>query len=143
MPVGEIRFVRVNVDTPPSRIRRYHKRSRLGCDNCKRRRVKCNEQTPTCGACAREGIKCIRTRSPLVLPRSSEAASTNPIETKLSTPQIIHFNIDMMPLRLLYHFEHQTLDTLALGSIFWKHVLRLAFEVANPSAKNSSLLTKC
>lgn len=143
MPIGEIRFARVNIDAPPSRIRRYHKRSRLGCDNCKRRRVKCNEQAPTCDACAKEGVKCIRTRLSLVHPRSSEGANTNSIETKLSTTQIVHFNIDMVPLRLLYHFEHQTLDTLALGSTFWKDILRLAFEVAIPSADNSSLLTKC
>ena len=32
--------------------RRSHKKSRLGCANCKRRRVKCDEGGPPCGPCA-------------------------------------------------------------------------------------------
>ncbi|OAA80664.1 C6 transcription factor [Akanthomyces lecanii RCEF 1005] len=38
--------------------RRGHSKSRLGCLNCKRRRVKCNEQRPTCSPCRRLGLLC-------------------------------------------------------------------------------------
>jgi hypothetical protein len=38
--------------------KRYHKKSRAGCDTCKRRRVKCDEATPICGTCAQRGDKC-------------------------------------------------------------------------------------
>jgi hypothetical protein len=36
----------------------YHKKSRAGCDTCKRRRVKCDETTPICGNCVQRGDKC-------------------------------------------------------------------------------------
>lgn len=38
--------------------RRGHSKSRLGCLNCKRRRVKCNEQRPACSPCRRLGLLC-------------------------------------------------------------------------------------
>lgn len=38
--------------------RRGHFKSRLGCFNCKRRRVKCNEMRPDCGPCRRLGLAC-------------------------------------------------------------------------------------
>ena len=38
--------------------RRGHFKSRLGCFNCKKRRVKCNEQRPLCAPCQRLGLRC-------------------------------------------------------------------------------------
>lgn len=38
--------------------RRGHFKSRLGCFNCKRRRVKCNELRPSCSPCLRLGLLC-------------------------------------------------------------------------------------
>ncbi|KAM5354122.1 hypothetical protein ACJ41O_000772 [Fusarium nematophilum] len=38
--------------------RRGHSKSRLGCFNCKRRRVKCDERQPGCARCARLGLRC-------------------------------------------------------------------------------------
>src|SRR5690242_9856384 len=38
--------------------KRYHNKSRAGCDTCKRRRVKCNEVTPICGNCAQRQDSC-------------------------------------------------------------------------------------
>ncbi|KIY02543.1 uncharacterized protein Z520_01008 [Fonsecaea multimorphosa CBS 102226] len=40
------------------RKRRAHKKSRLGCRNCKIRRVKCNEVRPMCGKCLEYGVLC-------------------------------------------------------------------------------------
>ncbi|CEL09774.1 hypothetical protein ASPCAL12903 [Aspergillus calidoustus] len=37
--------------------RRSHKKSRKGCDQCKRRRVKCDEEDP-CRNCSRRGMDC-------------------------------------------------------------------------------------
>ncbi|KAM3467017.1 hypothetical protein MY5147_002556 [Beauveria neobassiana] len=42
----------------PTSSRRGHSKSRLGCLNCKRRRVKCNEMRPTCSPCRRLGLLC-------------------------------------------------------------------------------------
>ncbi|KAH6996840.1 hypothetical protein EDB80DRAFT_135101 [Ilyonectria destructans] len=38
--------------------RRGHTKSRRGCYNCKRRRIKCQETRPACGHCAKTGLKC-------------------------------------------------------------------------------------
>ncbi|RWQ98637.1 putative C6 transcription factor [Paecilomyces variotii] len=38
--------------------RRSHHKSRLGCQNCKRRRIKCDEAKPNCGNCLRHSIEC-------------------------------------------------------------------------------------
>ncbi|KAI1167187.1 C6 zinc finger protein [Nemania serpens] len=38
--------------------RRGHTKSRRGCYNCKRRRIKCQETRPSCGHCTKTGLKC-------------------------------------------------------------------------------------
>ncbi|KAI1747638.1 C6 zinc finger domain-containing protein [Xylaria castorea] len=38
--------------------RRSHTKSRLGCKECKRRKVKCDEQRPSCFNCTRHGMAC-------------------------------------------------------------------------------------
>ncbi|CRG87356.1 Oleate activated transcription factor 3 [Talaromyces islandicus] len=38
--------------------RRTHQKSRLGCANCKRRRIKCDERKPICSNCATHAIEC-------------------------------------------------------------------------------------
>ncbi|KAL2817684.1 hypothetical protein BDW59DRAFT_175406 [Aspergillus cavernicola] len=40
------------------RSRRSHTKSRLGCGNCKKRRVKCDEKRPICGSCLQHSINC-------------------------------------------------------------------------------------
>ncbi|KNG87112.1 hypothetical protein ANOM_005303 [Aspergillus nomiae NRRL 13137] len=38
--------------------RRSHRKSRLGCGNCKRRRIKCDEVRPACNGCLRHSVVC-------------------------------------------------------------------------------------
>ncbi|CAI6337820.1 unnamed protein product [Periconia digitata] len=38
--------------------RRAHRKSRNGCNECKRRRIKCGEEKPQCYQCARHNITC-------------------------------------------------------------------------------------
>ncbi|KAK9244586.1 hypothetical protein V1506DRAFT_540908 [Lipomyces tetrasporus] len=45
--------------------RRTHTKSRLGCLQCKKRRVKCDEKVPRCGSCAKHNITCKYTGSPV------------------------------------------------------------------------------
>ncbi|PYI32988.1 hypothetical protein BP00DRAFT_340153 [Aspergillus indologenus CBS 114.80] len=47
--------------------RRFHKKSRHGCSQCKRNRTKCDEKTPTCGRCKRIGSACSLTNQPPTL----------------------------------------------------------------------------
>lgn len=38
--------------------RKGHTKSRRGCFNCKRRRIKCNEKHPECNHCIKAGLPC-------------------------------------------------------------------------------------
>ena len=38
--------------------RRKHKNSKLGCPNCKQRRVKCSEDLPSCANCIKHKVEC-------------------------------------------------------------------------------------
>ncbi|SPJ78437.1 uncharacterized protein FTOL_06826 [Fusarium torulosum] len=44
--------------------RRTHTKSRTGCLNCKRRKVKCDEARPACFHCARHGVPCSLSSQP-------------------------------------------------------------------------------
>lgn len=47
-------------------VKSVKRRSRKGCLSCKRSKVKCDEQHPTCGRCFRRGTECeypVSTRS--------------------------------------------------------------------------------
>ncbi|KAI5362348.1 Putative zn(2)-C6 fungal-type DNA-binding domain, fungal transcription factor [Septoria linicola] len=38
--------------------RKSHRKSRIGCDACKQKRVKCDEKRPACGRCEKSNAKC-------------------------------------------------------------------------------------
>lgn len=38
--------------------KREHTKSRLGCRQCKQRRIKCDEKAPCCGPCTKKGLEC-------------------------------------------------------------------------------------
>lgn len=38
--------------------RKSHLKSRNGCQNCKKRRIKCDERSPSCGNCTKHSIVC-------------------------------------------------------------------------------------
>ncbi|KAK9471129.1 uncharacterized protein V1510DRAFT_397718 [Dipodascopsis tothii] len=56
------------------RPRKSHIKSRSGCANCKRRRIKCDEQHPRCRNCIKHGVGC----DYLNLPSASAPAATGP-----------------------------------------------------------------
>ncbi|OTA91480.1 hypothetical protein M434DRAFT_342436 [Hypoxylon sp. CO27-5] len=44
---------------PHKKNRKAHRKSRTGCQKCKERRVKCDEEKPTCFNCKRHGTPCV------------------------------------------------------------------------------------
>ncbi|KAL2826537.1 hypothetical protein BJY01DRAFT_262310 [Aspergillus pseudoustus] len=54
------------------RSRRSHRKSRLGCGNCKKRRIKCDEKKPACSNCLHHAVDCDFSM------RSGSEASTPP-----------------------------------------------------------------
>ncbi len=100
---------------PEPAVRKEHTKSRLGCLNCKRRRIKCPQNHPICTHCSRKGLTCawpevqFRTsrhsaggtlpqndaRTLAVVPRSMNTPVPN---TTTNTP------FSMQDFRLFYHF---------------------------------------
>ncbi|KAJ6004207.1 hypothetical protein N7522_005852, partial [Penicillium canescens] len=73
--------------------RKTHKKSRLGCANCKRRKIKCDEVKPECTHCVRHSITCDYTmQDELLLQVQSDASSTDSqkefqLQSRQSEPQ--------------------------------------------------------
>ncbi|OTA60755.1 C6 finger domain-containing protein [Hypoxylon sp. EC38] len=61
-----------------------HKKSLFGCQRCRSRRVKCNEEKPTCHNCKRHGLPCIYDRDAFSK-RTCEKTST--IQPLLNGPE--------------------------------------------------------
>ncbi|KAL2795536.1 hypothetical protein BJX66DRAFT_301854 [Aspergillus keveii] len=62
---------------------RSHKKSRLGCLQCKKRRVKCDENGPPCSSCTFRKVECVYPDN-----ASSSTSGTSPqTQTQSPTPQ--------------------------------------------------------
>ncbi|KAM5447794.1 hypothetical protein MaudCBS49596_005814 [Microsporum audouinii] len=57
--------------------RKSHRKSRAGCGNCKKRRVKCDETKPHCRRCEAYGVSCDYLDQQALVPR--KAGSNSPI----------------------------------------------------------------
>jgi hypothetical protein len=69
---------------PKTRLeRRGHTKSRRGCFNCKRRRIKCQENRPACGHCVKTGLKCEYPTLPQVNHQVMRRARTSPHDSKI------------------------------------------------------------
>lgn len=75
------------VSTTSTGKRKFHNKSKNGCDNCKRRRVKCDEGKPTCGKCVKMGLDCVYT--PVQPPKRRTRTRVKYI-TRDATGAIIH-----------------------------------------------------
>lgn len=60
------------------KCKRKHSKSRNGCDNCKKRRIKCDEKLPQCSYCEKKGIQCsYLTLTPFQIYRLKETKQRN------------------------------------------------------------------
>ncbi|KAJ5776665.1 uncharacterized protein N7511_001676 [Penicillium nucicola] len=136
--------------------RRSHRKSRAGCMQCKRRKVKCDETQPHCRNCHRHGVVCsfagpmtALSTSPADLaesPRSiisgpesagsGAASSTAQIpSTEPSRPMINTFPsaLAVFDLELLHHYTTSTCYTLSrspvLQTIWRDQAPQIGFEV--------------
>ncbi|PTB49884.1 hypothetical protein M431DRAFT_499900 [Trichoderma harzianum CBS 226.95] len=90
--------------------RRGHFKSRLGCFNCKRRRVKCNELRPSCSPCCRLGLNCS-----YPTPTSSSSASSSSTSSSSSlAPRAALSGIALEDLRFYHQFLLAAFPTLPL-----------------------------
>ncbi|PYH46988.1 Zn(II)2Cys6 transcription factor domain-containing protein [Aspergillus saccharolyticus JOP 1030-1] len=82
--------------------RRTHTKSRNGCDQCKKRRVKCDEQGPPCSNCTSRELKCTYFRVPTARnSATSPAASSTP--ASVNAPQGLTNHVSSHNRRLSRH----------------------------------------
>ncbi|KAK0722845.1 hypothetical protein B0T26DRAFT_237047 [Lasiosphaeria miniovina] len=106
------------------RRKRSHRKSRMGCVRCKRRKVKCDEADP-CSNCVRRLETCVRSK-----PAPSSQGPTT-VQRKMLCATVAELGcggpVNLLQLELLHHFERSTLPTLAFQEI-WPSLLQLAFQ---------------
>ncbi|KAI1805696.1 hypothetical protein F4811DRAFT_560916 [Daldinia bambusicola] len=141
----------------PYHTKRPHKKSRAGCQQCKRRKVKCDEIRPTCKACRLRKEKCIypttstaqsatlvtrstpTSKSPSFSPRSSPRssfesdASTVVVSEPMYRPSEMTDALDMKMLwfyttRGYQFFSIQTGRSPAVDHILQVKVVQHAFQ---------------
>lgn len=94
--------------------RKTHSKSRAGCDQCKRRRKKCDEFTPICSACSDKKLPCHYSFFTKSGSTESKALSPSPSST-VSFSGLPGF--DSYESELLHHFTSHTLATLGSSSV--------------------------
>lgn len=122
--------------------RLHHKKSRTGCSRCKRRRVKCDEEQPVCGACRRHNVAC--EYPVLTVCRRSPASPQNPLPSPSSaSSKTPAYDADiplppeqrrLLELHLLQHFtsavsrSFPSADDEPSLDMWCNHVVGMAFE---------------
>ncbi|KAH6867613.1 C6 transcription factor [Thelonectria olida] len=102
--------------------RKGHTKSRAGCPNCKRRKVKCDEVIPECGPCRRLGLRCEYSRAG----RDVVAVTTGTRPTRaLPAPG----SFSMADLRFFQHFLVCAYPPLPIGGwSVWQLVSQMSHE---------------
>ncbi|KIW01539.1 uncharacterized protein PV09_07017 [Verruconis gallopava] len=119
---------------PVSTTRRPHAKSRLGCAQCKARRVKCDQAAPACSACVRRKQVCSLTEVHLHIARSNgNTVETTPSQSSLGSPRNRSYSssaiqscptlFSSIDLELTHFYATQTCSTLMLrpqAAALWK-----------------------
>ncbi|KAG8668964.1 hypothetical protein FPOAC2_08271 [Fusarium poae] len=92
--------------------RRTHTKSRTGCLNCKRRKVKCDEARPSCFHCTRHGVVCSLSSSSSI-DGTSETYSPSLPNLTPSTPQSLESHQVDSPSRFQDHSHPSPTDQIA------------------------------
>ncbi|KAK9325285.1 hypothetical protein V1517DRAFT_189944 [Lipomyces orientalis] len=102
------------------RLRTVASRSRKGCITCKIRRVKCDEEKPSCHRCRSTGRKCDGYGPPSALSASTTNNQTKDMHIIQHTPQLTQaIRMWMLPSfdRLLTETEYRSLEFFHLQTV--------------------------
>ncbi|KAK3386998.1 hypothetical protein B0H63DRAFT_145127 [Podospora didyma] len=104
----------------PYYTKRPHRKSRTGCRNCKRRKVKCDEARPTCRPCSLRGETCDYRPPPF---SSTSQTSSTSLEKRpthgvsvVTEPLFIPPERDEVDMRLLWFYTTTTYKSLSPSS---------------------------
>ena len=107
--------------------KRNHTKSRLGCKQCKARRIKCDQTAPCCVNCAKRGFECeYQEWAQLLTPGSF---SNNVLHPSAASPSRLQDSsthsqcFELEDLGLLHHFTVHTSQTLdPIDSEYYRHI---------------------
>ncbi|PWY88259.1 C6 transcription factor [Aspergillus heteromorphus CBS 117.55] len=97
--------------------RRTHTKSRTGCDQCKKRRVKCDERGPPCSNCISRELACsylkvpVARAAPVAVPYPKITPPTLPIPQPASRTPPSRF-ASLRELELMHKFSTETYQSL-------------------------------
>ncbi|KAH8819844.1 hypothetical protein F5884DRAFT_27726 [Xylogone sp. PMI_703] len=99
----------------PHKTRKGHKKSRQGCFNCKRRKIKCQETLPSCGNCLKKTLEC---QYPLARRQLAVQESTSwpPSPFSITDPQAMSTIFTSTDMRLFHHFLLEAYPHLPVGN---------------------------
>ncbi|PHH55453.1 Sterol uptake control protein 2 [Ceratocystis fimbriata CBS 114723] len=100
--------------------RRTHPKSRTGCRTCKIRKIKCDEERPSCRNCIKHGVTCpyITPSSSATTPSGTISAAASPIPASSLLPHGLSglhgdHDLNLIDLELLHNFTTSTYATLS------------------------------
>ncbi|GJN74303.1 C6 transcription factor [Purpureocillium lilacinum] len=119
--------------------RRGHTKSRRGCYNCKRRRIKCQETRPACGHCVKTGLKCEYPSMPQI---THQPHNQIPLFSLQDMRFFQHFLTQCYPHHPLKQEEIWTheIPCIAHNHEFLMHAI-LGFAASSLTSTDSSLVT--
>ncbi|KAK0117536.1 hypothetical protein ONS95_011875 [Cadophora gregata] len=107
--------------------RKGHKKSRRGCYECKRRKIKCQETRPTCQNCSRLSLRC------RYLPDSASIVTrSTPLLQPFSALQVANV-FSMTDMRLFHHFLVAAWPHLPVraDNVWLEYVLPIGHQVSS------------
>ncbi|GAB1309934.1 Zn2 cys6 dna-binding [Madurella fahalii] len=106
--------------------RRFHRKSRFGCTECRKRRIKCDENEPICGRCTRTRSNC-HYPSVQTNPKSPPSAfdvSETPSPRGAGDSSAPQPSFDLLDMTLMHHYATDTCKHLFMGARqiqVWQH----------------------
>ncbi|KAH6716696.1 hypothetical protein BKA61DRAFT_572772 [Leptodontidium sp. MPI-SDFR-AT-0119] len=100
---------------PSHRPRKGHKKSRGGCYNCKRRKIKCQENQPACLNCTRKSLDC-KYPAPKTLAALRGSAQYSPSPITSVNLQVTPTVFTLTDMRLFHHYLLDAYPHLPVGN---------------------------
>ncbi|KZL79769.1 c6 zinc finger protein [Colletotrichum incanum] len=125
---------------PPQVSKKPHRKSKLGCQTCKRRKIKCDELKPACQNCVRHLVYCdFLKNDPAPLPTPSmhitlhsTANVTDEVVQSVQQTPPVNQDLNLTDLELIHNFSTSVCSTLSADPLvreMWKvSVVRMALK---------------
>ncbi|KAF2671604.1 hypothetical protein BT63DRAFT_422145 [Microthyrium microscopicum] len=110
------------------RKRQSHNKSRRGCQNCKKKHVKCDEQGPPCANCVVRKLDCVYSRknSPVVaaLVVATQSSRSTPAQPKEALPPALTITPEfrrLLELELMHRWSTTTFKSICFVPEEWEY----------------------